>query len=232
MELTDAMRSQNSCRFYLADDVPDHVLYQAFDNARFAPQGGNRQPVRFLVVRDQRLKRELAELYMVPWNRYVEAAAAQRGIRIDDEYGTEKATWVGGNADRVLRNGDHFARHLAEHPVIIVVCADIASTHPTDTELGRVSVVGGASIYPIVQNLCLALRDQGVGTALTTLLCAYEKEVKELLSIPDELSTVAHVVAGYPAQQFPTKLSRLPVEEFVFIDDFESPLRASGTALS
>jgi nitroreductase len=227
MELIDAMRSQNTCRFYLPDDVPDQVLYRAFDNARFAPQGGNRQPVRFLVVRDQRLKRELADLYMIPWSAYVEATAKKHAIRVDDEFGTEKATWVGGNAERVMRNGDHFARHLADHPVIIVVCADIDQTHPTDTQLGRLSVGGGASIYPIVQNLCLALRDQGIGTALTTLLCAYEKEVKKLLSIPDELSTVAHVVAGYPARPFPTKLSRRPVEEFVFVDDFDKPLRCS-----
>ena len=42
--------------------------------------------------------------------------------------------------------------------MIIVVCTDLAQTHPTDTGLGRLSIVGGGSVYPMAQNLCLALR--------------------------------------------------------------------------
>jgi nitroreductase len=81
-------------------------------------------------------------------------------------------------------------------------------------------------VYPSVQNLCLALRDQGVATTVTTLLCAFEPQVKQLLGVPDELSTAAFIVAGYPARPFPTKLSRLPVEEIAFLNDFDHPLTA------
>jgi hypothetical protein len=56
--------------------------------------------------------------------------------------------------------------------------------HGTDPELGRPSIVGGASVYPMTQNFCLPLRDQGVATTFTTLLVAREPQVRELLEIP------------------------------------------------
>lgn len=226
MELVDAMRTQHACRYYAPDPVPDAVFYDAFEVARFGPQGGNRQPVRFVVVRDEAKKRQLAEWYLPPWKEYINAMReGVQALAAQDEESTEKATWAGhAQLDKAMVDADHFAEHLHEHPAIVVVCADLAATHPTDTELGRLSVVGGASIYPIVQNFCLALRAQGVATTMTTLLVAFEPQVKELLSIPAEYSTAAHVVAGYPAKPFPKKLTRLPVEELAFVDTFGTPI--------
>jgi len=132
------------------------------------------------------------------------------------------------NPEKALADADHFAEHFAEHPAIIVVLANLADTHPTDTDLGRLSIVGGASVYPAAQNLCLALRDQGVATTLTTLLCMYEPQIKELLGIPENLSTAAFIVAGYPAKPFPTKLLRRPVEEIAFVDTLDRPLTEPG----
>lgn len=233
MELDEAMRTQNACRFYAPTPVPDEVFYTAIENARFGPQGGNRQPVRFVIVRDPAKKKAMAELYMVPWNAYIEAARAGiRALAAQSEDHTEKATWIGmTNPLKSLDDADDFARHFAEHPAIIVVCADISSTHPTDTGLDRLSIVGGASVYPIVQNFCLALRNQGVATTLTTLLVEYEPQIKELLGLPEEFSTACHVVAGYPAKGFPRKLLRSPVEELAFADTWGVPLQA-GKATS
>jgi nitroreductase len=220
MELQEAMRTMHACRYYAPDPVPDAVFYDAVEVARFGPQGGNRQPVRFLIVRDEAKKRQLAEWYLVPWKQYI-AAMREGAASIAAGDGTEKSTGAGEmRLEKAMEDADAFADHLAEHPAIVVVCADLSATHPTDTELDRLSIVGGASIYPIVQNFCLALRGQGVATTLTTLLVAFEPQVKELLGIPGELSTAAHVVAGYPAKPFPKKLTRLPVEELAFVDTY------------
>lgn len=224
MELVDAMRSQHACRYYKPDAVPEQVFYQAVEAARFGPQGGNRQPVRFLIVTDPAKKQQLAEWYLVPWKAYF-AQASSTGDAIAAESGDVKATHIAmTNPEKSLADADHFAEHYGEHPAIIVVLAEIAETHPTDTDLGRLSIVGGASVYPAAQNLCLAFRDQGVATTLTTLLCMYEPQIKELLGIPDELSTAAFIVAGYPAKPFPTRLFRRPVEEIAFLDSFDRPL--------
>ncbi len=204
MELAEAIRTNWSCRYYRDDPVDDAVLAAALDHARFAPQGGNRQPVRFLAVRDATLKAQLAEWYRVPWKAYM---AAARAGQID----------IGG-AWQLVENADHMADHFQDVPIIVVVCADPEGVHPTDTELGRLSVVGGGSIYPAVQNFLLGCREQGLGTALTTLLCAYEPQVKELLGIPEHIITAAHVAVGWPAKPFPTKLNRRPLSEMAFVD--------------
>jgi nitroreductase len=224
MELTDAMRTQHACRYYTPDPVPESVFYDAIEAARFGPQGGNRQPVRFLIVTDPAKKEQLAEWYRVPWKAYMAAAAVGQDS-ITAESGDEKSTHLlMSNPEKALGDADNFADNFGQHPAIIIVLAEIGETHPTDTDLGRLSIVGGASVYPAAQNLCLALRNQGVATTLTTLLCMYEPQVKELFGIPEELSTAAFIVAGYPAKPFPTKLLRRPVEEIGFLDSFDRPL--------
>jgi nitroreductase len=210
VQLAEAIKTNWSCRFYTDEPVDDAVLAAALDYARFAPQGGNRQPVRFLAVRDAAAKAQLAEWYRVPWKAYMEAA---RAGQID----------IGG-AWQLVENADHMADHFQDVPIIVVVCADPEGVHPTDTELGRLSVVGGGSIYPAVQNFLLGCREQCLGTALTTLLCAYEPQVKELLGIPEHILTAAHIAVGWPAKPFPTKLNRRPLAEMAFVDRWANVL--------
>ena len=212
MELTEAMRTTGTCRRYLSDPVPDEVFKAAFDVARFGPQGGNRQPVRWVVVREAATKQALADLYLPLWKAYFDAIATG-DVNV-------------GALPKTVTDADFFAEHLAEVPAIVVACAELDGLHPTDAELGRLSVVGGGSIYPTVQNLCLALRDQGVGTAFTTLLCIEEPKVRELLAIPEGFITAAHIAVGYPEKPFPTKLTRTPVDEIVYAESFAKPLFA------
>lgn len=215
MELIEAMRSVGTCRRFTGEPVPDAVLWKAVEAARFAPQGGNRQPVRFVVVRDAERKRELGRLYLEQWERYTGRPARPAG------------PLQAGVPSRV-QELDSFASGFGAHPAIVVVCAHLPSLLATDAALGRLSIVGGASVYPTVQNLLLALRDLGVASALTTMLCAREEEVKELLAIPPEYATACHVAIGYPAKPFPRRLRRHPVEELAFRERFEgAPLQAS-----
>ena len=127
---------------------------------------------------------------------------------------------------KLLANADHFAHHLDEVPVLIVVCAQLSDILATDRHLDRLSIVGGASVYPSVQNLLLSARAEGLGSALTTLLCALEAQVKELLAIPDGVATAATVTLGYPARGFPRRLARRPLGEICFADAYGAPLFA------
>jgi len=182
------------------------VLLRAISAARYAPTGGNRQPVRFIVVRDPAVKRLLRDWYLGPWQAYRDRARAG-AVRI-------------GGATALIDRADRFAEHLHEVPAIVVVCAELASLHASDVHLGRLSIVGGGSVYPAVQNFLLACREEGLGTALTTLLCIVEPQVKELLAIPDGFATACHIAVGYPTHPFPTELKRRPVEEIAFAERF------------
>src|SRR5947209_10187302 len=112
MELTEAMRSVGTCRHYRPDPIPDAVFRQAFDVARFGPQGGNRQPVRWIVVRDAATKQALAELYLQPWKAYYNAVATG-DVNV-------------GALPRSVLDAGHFAEHLASVPAIVVACAELA----------------------------------------------------------------------------------------------------------
>ena len=84
--------------------------------------------------------------------------------------------------------------------------------------------MGGASVYPSVQNLLLAARNEGLGATLTTILCEVEPEVRELLGIPAELITCATLALGYPDRPLPTRLTRAPVSEIAFSERYGEPL--------
>ena len=84
-------------------------------------------------------------------------------------------------------------------------------------------MVGGASVYPFVQNLLLALRHEDLGAAFTTLLVPAEPDIKTLLKIPDGYAMIGHVCVGHRADRWPKRLSRKPVEHFVFGESFGAP---------
>ncbi len=210
MTLQEVIETTGTCRFYRPDPIPMDVLARVLDAARFAPSGGNRQPVRLIAVRDVEKKRALKEWYLPIWTSYV--------ARIKEAAPHDPAR------ARLLANADHFAQHLDEVPVLLVVCARLADVLPTDQGLGRLSIVGGASVYPAVQNVLLKARDEGLGSALTTLLCMVEPQVKQLLHVPDDIATAAVIALGYPARPFPKRLRRRPLAEMAFVDAYGQPL--------
>ena len=103
MDLADVMRTQHACRYYRPDPVPPAVFHRAVELARFGPQGGNRQPVRFLIVTDAAKKRQLAEWYLVPWKAYLAAATSGQGA-IEAESGDDKSTEIGARPIRPRRS--------------------------------------------------------------------------------------------------------------------------------
>ncbi|MFP6782358.1 MAG: nitroreductase family protein [Gammaproteobacteria bacterium] len=206
MTFDDIVQTNGTCRYYKSDAVSNDVLACVLDAARWAPSGGNRQPLSFIAVRDKQKKGALKKLYLPIWKEFLE------GI-----YAGEKNYKA---RPKLLVDADYFANHLDEIPVMLVVCANLADVQPTDATLDRLSVVGGASIYPAVQNVLLKAREQGLGSALTTLLCREERAVKDLLEIPAPISTAAMVTLGWPSKPFPKQLSRRPLEEFAFVDTY------------
>jgi nitroreductase len=210
MTLQEVIETTGTCRYYRPDAIPLDVLTRVLDAARYAPSGGNRQPVRLIAVRDAEKKRTLKEWYLPIWDAY--AGRIKQAAPLD------------AARARLLENADHFARHLDEVPVLLVVCAALSDVLPTDQGLDRLSIVGGASVYPAVQNVLLKARDAGLGTALTTLLCMVEPQVKQLLHIPDGIATAAMITLGYPAKPFPKRLRRRPLAEMAFGDVYGAPL--------
>jgi len=215
IDLYDAASTTRAVRRLRPDPIPEDVLRRVLRAATWAPSGGNLQPWHVIAVRDPERKRRLAALYRGLWSDY----AAQRRALIEP-----LAAGLRDPAERALRSGDYLAEHMGEVPVINVFCFHPQRLHITDAALGRLSVVGGASVYPAVQNLLLACRAEGLGGVLTTLLCSREKEVRELLEIPEPWATCAFVPIGWPVGGGHGPLSRRPVEQVAFGDRFGEAL--------
>jgi nitroreductase len=216
MDLYEAMRCAPTSRRFTDEPVAPEVLRRALDSARFAPSGGNRQGWRVVVVRDGELRRALRDLYVPSWNAYMEQTGGAQMLRSPDDFDAARV--------RMVQRADEYAQRLHEVPLHLVVCVRLEDLAVTDADLPRQSIVGGASIYRFVQNLLLALRSEGLGAAMTTLLVPAEGEVKPLLGIPDDVALAAHIGVGHRADDWPKRLSRKPVEEFAFAERFGKPL--------
>jgi len=216
MDLYEGMRGAPTTRRFKDDDVPHDAIERALENARFAPSGGNRQGWRVIVVRDPQLRASLRDLYQPGWREYMQQTGGAHVLAHPDEF---DARSVGH-----IRRADEYANGLDQVPVHLVVGVRLEDLAVTDAKLSRQSIVGGASVYPFVQNLLLALRAEGLGAALTTLLVPAEAEVKRLLEIPDGIALAAHIGVGYRLDPWPARLARKPVEEFAFAERYGAPL--------
>jgi nitroreductase len=217
MDLYEAMRCAPTTRRFRTDPVPREALLRALEAARFAPSGGNRQGWRVLAVADPATRLALRELYLPGWRAYTEHTGAAALLAADPAA-------VDPRLLRMARRANDYAENLHEVPLHLIVGVRLGDLAVTDAHLPRQSIVGGASVYPFVQNLLLALRGEGLGAALTTLLVPAEAQVRELLGIPEEIALACHIGVGYREEDWPRRLARRPVEEFAFAERWEQPL--------
>jgi nitroreductase len=209
-DLHEVMRGTPATRHFTDAPIPRETLERALESARFAPSGGNRQGWRVVVVTDRDNRRRLRELYEQPWQDYMVRTGARAALDAGEQSGLPAGRL------RMLRDADEFAHSFDQVPVHLVLLVELDSLAITDAQLDRPSIVGGASIYPFVQNLLLGLRAEGLGAAFTTLLAPAEKEVAELLAIPEGLAFAGHVSVGHRSDPWPKQLRRNPVEDFTF----------------
>lgn len=215
MELYEVMRTTPAVREFTNDPLPDEVLARILDNARFAPNGGNRQGVRVIVVRDKHTKSTLADLAL-PSARRTAAQIANGESPWNPLYPPSVDASVIANTEVPAAAASAFR----SAPVVLVICLNLAVVAATDQELDRISVVPGASVYPFVWNVLLAARNEGYGGVLTTAAVSEEPAVKRLLSVPDPYAIAAVVPLGKPVRQL-SKLRRKPVGDFVTRETFD-----------
>ncbi|MDW3216787.1 MAG: nitroreductase family protein [Ilumatobacteraceae bacterium] len=212
-DLYETMSTLRAVRKLRTDPIPDDVLERVLQAACWAPTGGNQQPWRVIVVTDPAKKAGLQEIYEPQWRRYIDGMAARMAALSPDDL---------EQRNRVTAAGDHLAAHLHEAPAILMFCADPKMMAITDAKLDRISMVGGGSVYPAVQNAMLACVAEGLGCTLTTLHCLKEAEVKELLDVPDGWATVAMVPIGYPVGRGHGPITRQPPSVLAYRDTFGS----------
>lgn len=222
VDLVETLRSTGAVRDYRPEPVPDDAVYRILDTARFAPNGGNRQAWRVVVVHDAATRRRLRDLYLPGWHEYLAMGAA--GLTpwapVTDRPAEARAVAGAGAMAASAAGREGFAAHLDEVPVLLVVLADLKRLAAVDRDLDRYTMVGGASVYPFAWSILLAARAEGLAGVMTTMAVRREDDVKAALGVPEDFAVAAVLALGRPVHQ-PTRLRRQPVEAFTTVDRFD-----------
>ena len=204
--LLEGMASTRAIRRYAPEPIPDDVLASIMWHASRAPTGSNRQAYRFLVLRDGpraiEAKSLLGESFRDGWNTK----------RANDGYGSGS----GGDDDspkaRMARTMQHFVDNFEHTPVVVLAC--LIRYRPKN-------YAEGASVFPAVQNLLLAARAHGYGGVITGWHVQVEAELRELLSIPDDVGIHATIPMGKPLGRH-GPVRRRPVTELIYDDEWDA----------
>ncbi len=204
MDLYDGIMTTRAMRRFSSEPVSTEDLEAVLRAAQQGPSGGNIQPWHFVVLTDADDRRWMGECYRACYDRYEPVMLAATPPQRDE---SAQRSW-----DRTVAASRHLAEHLGEVPVLVLVCMpDIDMT--VEDDRGPMDVgTPYASVYPAVQNLMLAARGRGLGTAMTTVYRIADDEVREHFAIPQGWSVVALVPVGHPLGRFGVA-PRKPVEK-------------------
>jgi nitroreductase len=230
VDLADALRSTGAVREFTDEPVDDATVHRLLETARFAPNGGNRQAWRVVVVRDPDTRRALRDSYLPGWYQYLaQVSAGLTPWAVVTDRDLEAAAVAGADdiAAAAATGPGGFAEHLDEVPVMLVLLADYTRLATVDRDIGHYTMVGGASIYPFAWSILLAARTEGLAGVMTTMVVREEQAVRELLGVPDTHAVAGLLALGHPVHQ-PTRLRRGAVEEFTTVDRFDGPPLAAG----
>lgn len=190
----ETIMTTRAMRRFTDEPVSDADIVTCLAAAQQAPSGGNVQPQQYVVITDPEQKAEVGRWYQAAYDRYETALDAPREFR--DEAARR-------SFERTRDASRHLADTLADVPVIVVFLQARIPWTPSDDDgpmdIGRLD----ASVYPAVQNFCVAARSLGLGTALTTVVRIHADEVLAALGVPEGRFEIAALVpVGHPSGNF------------------------------
>ncbi len=197
MPIGEAMVTQRATRRFRPDPLPMEDIRLVVEAASKAPNGGNRQIARFLVVTDRQQIEAFGALYREAW------WAKRR-----DEQG-----WSGPD-DIPAEDKNHRAAMGLADEMRDVPCVVFALALPPGP---------ANSVLPAAQNLMLAARALGIGSVPTTLHADVMDRFRAMFAIPADVAFHFCVPLGYPRGSFgPT--TRKPTSETTYLNRWEQPV--------
>lgn len=202
LSMLDGIATTRSIRRYLPEPIPEDVLRDIMFAATRAPSGSNRQPFRFMVFTDseksEQVKTLIAQGAQKLWNHK----------RVNDGYDAGSGAVEDSPKTRMANTMQNYVEKFAEVPVLVLAIL-LRYRDPNPME--------GASVYPACQNLLLAARAKGYGGVLTGFHGYVEKELHELLDLPENAFIAATISLGKPAGKH-GPVRRVPMNDLIYAD--------------
>jgi nitroreductase len=181
-DLYEAIYTTRAMRRLKPDPVPHEIIMKVIEAATMGPSGGNRQPWIFVVITDDEKKQTVAKYYKEAWYNYYLTARKREAMERAPDSAEGKS----------LKSATYLADHMGEAPVLIFACVK----KYTDRERAGQPMLG--SVYPAVQNLCLAARGYGLGTSITGLHKVHGDEIDKMIGVPATYVNEVLIPMGYP----------------------------------
>ena len=205
LEQTDALLTTTRAvrkRLDFDRPVPREIINECLELAVPAPTASNSQTWRWMVVDDAEKRRQIAEIYRL---------AMQDRQSVSESWDDSKAAdRISAQTARVLDSAGYLRENIHRVPVIVIPCVE--GRPAPDAAPASLSAIYG-SIMPAVWSFQLALRSRGLGSVFTSVLGFREREVAQLLGIPDNVLQVAMIPVAYTIGTDFKRASRPPVSE-------------------
>lgn len=199
------IQDRRSVRNFTDEPIADQDLDMILEAARLAPSGENAQPWRFIVVKDELMRKKMGAIAGGGSSRrftaeFVTRKMQERFANLEDEAKKQAAF-------QKLTTGQVSA-FMAEAPVNLVVCGkkDVWDT-PYDTSAA-------------IENILLMVAALGLGACWVIAPCIDirdEDRIKGLLGIPEDYKAVSILSIGHPARAHKPR-PRMPLKELVFTE--------------
>jgi len=165
-------------RLDLNRPVERGVILECLQLAMQAPTASNDQNWRWMVVTDEGKRAAIAEIYRQLAGDYLVQAATAA---------TDPQT------RRVYESAQSLTGILADVPVFVIPCIE----RRFDKAPLMVAAAAWGSILPAAWSFLLALRSRGLGSVWTTLHLARERDVADILGIPESVTQAALFPVAY-----------------------------------
>jgi nitroreductase len=202
MDLLEGIATTRAIRRYRPDPIPEDDLASILWHASRAPSGSNRQPTRFLALREGpgavAAKAVLGRAFRRGWG----------GKRTDHGFDRGSAEDPASPKARSARAMQRFVDRFEETPVVVLACIERwRAPHISE----------GGSVFPACQNLLLAARALGYGGVLSMWHAYAEDELRAVLDIPEQVVIAATIALGVPEGHH-GPVRRLPLDQVVYDD--------------
>lgn len=193
-------------RLDLSRPVPLDIVRDCLEIALQAPSGSNRQGWHWLVVTDAGLRAEIGRHYAEVGERYFASAESAGNLATDDPARAATQRRVGTSAQWL-------AEHLAEVPVHVFAFIETGGPLPAGNQAGL-----WGSLLPAAWSYALAARSRGLGTAWTSFTISREREIAELLGVPEGVHQGVLLPTAYYTGETFRPAERAPLDSVLHLD--------------
>lgn len=202
MNVLEAIQKRRSIRHYKPDDIPEDVLERLLNALRLAPSGGNKQPWKFIVVKDKVTKSSITaactwktedgnQIYQ-NWIDEAPVVIIACGL-VKEAFGVYHK-----NSEAIITSSAAFEDKMA------LPSMGFESCFTWDLAIA-------------LDHLTLAAVAEGLGTCWIGGL--YEPQLKAILSIPEDVRAPMAIVLGYPVA-WPEPRPRKSLDEIICYDKY------------